>query len=238
MSQVAAGSKKADPLRQQLDELDQLMQRMLALEVIPTSGEVVKESAQNSAASQAVQESPQNRASIEAVNEGPPTTIEFAPLTAPVPFPEIDMRPQPVEPGNSQSDPGAGTLVQEPEPAFELALPGPTFVALGTGADVASAPLFADFQFAPPPRDLTMEPVESPELSLLSPSVVPIVFVAWWLRPLALVNRVYDGSTGWLGPIGRGLRSSRMRNLLGICGVAALVGALAWMLWEGTDWNS
>ena len=41
MSQVATDFKKSDPLRQQLDELDQLMQRMLALGVNSVPSEPV-----------------------------------------------------------------------------------------------------------------------------------------------------------------------------------------------------
>ena len=78
-------------------------------------------------------------------------------------------------------------------------------------------------------------PVPAPAAALESR---PTVIVAWWLRPLAMVNGVYDGSTGWLGPIGRGLQSRLVRNFLGLCGLAAMFGAAAWMIWEGVDWHT
>ena len=167
-------------------------------------------------------------------------------------YPKFDPNGPLVEPDASLIASEAPSLVAEPEPVIDLAFRAPTFVALGATTADTAAPLFADFQFAPPPSDLRIEdpvaprlsdlrmeePVNSGEVALTGRHAAPIVFVAWWLLPLALVNRIYDGSTSWLGPIGRGLRSRPMRNLLGICGLAALVGAAAWVLWEGTDWNS
>ncbi len=221
MSQVAAGTQKPDPLRQQLEELDHLMQRMLALGVNEAPGEAEDQIAE------------------QASEHARPAHSVFEP--------EIIESSQPVKPDNIPPSPGLGPLA-------DLAPIVPTFVGLETSADLSSAPLFADFQFAPSVSSLTTEPLDAPdaiasglpsaqtmeaaELISTQAPVTPIVLVAWWLQPLALVNRVYDGSTRWLGPIGRGLRSSRMRNFLGICGLAAAFGAAAWMVWEGPDWNS
>ncbi|HEV8058367.1 MAG TPA: hypothetical protein VGP68_00720, partial [Gemmataceae bacterium] len=161
--------------------------------------------------------------------------------------PEIIESSPPVKPDNIPPSPELGPLA-------DLGPIVPTFVGLETSADLSSAPLFADFQFAPSVSSLTTGPLDAPQsiptgstaaqttdaLELIPTQApgAPIVLVAWWLQPLALVNRVYDGSTSWLGPIGRVLRSSRMRNFLGICGLAAALGAAAWMVWEGPDWNS
>ncbi len=221
MSQVAAGTQKTDPLRQQLDELDHLMQRMLAL---------------------GVSEDPD-----EATNKIVQQPIDLASLAPPVQEADIFESSSPVEPDRAQTSPELDRLPN-------LAPIVPTFVGLETSADLSSAPLYADFQFAPSVSSLEAEPLEEldaistalPELQSMDAaevippriSVAPIVLVAWWLQPLALVNRIYDGSTRWLGPIGRGLRSGRMRNFLGVCGLAAAFGAAAWVLWEGPDWNS
>jgi hypothetical protein len=127
------------------------------------------------------------------------------------------------------------------EPVMEATAPATDFPFAAPPSEPARiepTPI-PDFQFAPPPSELvTQELAAIPETTLSIPAAEPVIYVVWWLRPLALVNGIYDGSTRWLGPIGRGLRSRPMRNLLGICGLAALVGAAAWVLWEGADWNS
>ena len=42
------------------------------------------------------------------------------------------------------------------------------------------------------------------------------------------VNRLYDRSTAWLGPVGRWLRGEQGRSLLGWTGAAMLAAALVW----------
>jgi hypothetical protein len=276
MSQAAVGAKKSDPLRQQLDELDHLMQRMLALGV--------------------------NQSPADLAPDPEPDAVEFVEVGAEAPsHADFDTAAQQVEqaidipapaysdpePANTpQLEPVASQRVEPPAPAdtdleseIDLAFRAPAFVSIEAIASTSPAPLYADFQFAstsnepvmkvpaptadfqsaappseparsepapipdfqfaPPPSELvTQELAAIPEATLTSPAAEPVIYVVWWLRPLALVNGIYDGSTRWLGPIGRGLRSQPMRNLLGICGLAALVGAAAWVLWEGADWNS
>jgi hypothetical protein len=130
----------------------------------------------------------------------------------------------------------------EIEQIAELAVPGPTFVALDLPPiTTTTVPIFAEFQFAPPPSEVVLEAMEAPvpaPVPVVKETLEPLIFVAWWLRPLALVTGIYDGSTSWMGPIGRGLRSRPVKNVLGLCGLAALLGAAAWMVWENTDWNS
>jgi hypothetical protein len=240
MSQVAAGSKKSDPLRQQLDELDQLMERMLALGVQPAPAQVAEERTQRPEASQASGAAAPEPILSQKANESAPPA-EFS-LPEEVPYhQEFDLHRAlsettgiPVELAGPDAEPERGSEI-------ELAPPAPTFVSLEGSATVPAAPLFAEFQFAPSPALAPLEPAEAPTAPAVfktAPPPEPVVLVAWWLQPLAIVSRIYDGSTAWLGPIGRGLRSRPMRNLLGICGLACMIGALAWMLWEGTDWNS
>lgn len=235
MSQVADGSKKVDPLRQQLDELDQLMEKMLALGAQPAQSQSASESVQNPVLDITAVEGSQDPISEQVNNESPVNPFEFASAAAAAHLPEFNLT-------NVAVDLGAAPTVQDPlpqpEPPPELPLPAPTFVSLEASAEMPAPPVFADFQFAPPPSMPVLERAEMPIVTTAPAPIEPIVFVAWWLRPLALVNRVYDGSTGWLGPIGRGLRSRPMRSFLGFCGLACILGALAWVLWEGTDWNS
>ncbi len=231
MSKSVTGPGKPDALREQLDELDQLMERMLALGV-----QQPPEESQNQVEPDIVSDSSNSNT----------TSLELPPLEAPT---------------SQAPEPGRATLPEEsrwsePQPEsrksehglaiVDLAPPGPTFVALDTETGISSTPFFADFQFAPPPGEIALNSLEAPTTSTADLSIEPApalaagvtVIVAWWLRPLALVNSLYNGSTGWLGPIGRGLQSRLVRNFLGLCGLGAMLGAAAWMLWEGVDWHT
>jgi hypothetical protein len=268
MSQVAAGAEKVDPLRHQLDELDLLMERMLALGVQSPPTGPTPESIQQPHVAPVSTERHVAQA-VESAQAGE------------APFSSVDQGVLPVEapyvagPGTTPSESDTGVTVEqetglELEPGLELAPSAPTFVSLDAGSGGPPAPLFAefqfaplpsvpaiepellvnpdpgaaapapfaDFQFAPPPSMPALEPAPASVVPRTSAPMKPVVIVAWWLQPLGLVDRIYDGSTSWLGPIGRGLRSRPMRNFLGICGLACMLGALAWVLWEGTDWNS
>ena len=56
------------------------------------------------------------------------------------------------------------------------------------------------------------------------------------LAPLVWANQSFDLCTSWLGPLGRGLRSNRGRTLLGIVGLACLGAASAWAVLERVGW--
>jgi hypothetical protein len=90
-----------------------------------------------------------------------------------------------------------------------------------------------DFEFANPPvlsyQHLTKTAAE--------PDEQIEVLAVWWLKPLAVVNRAFDGLTSLFGPPGRLLRNRFVRACMGICGLAMLIGSMVWLLWEGTDWN-
>jgi hypothetical protein len=247
MSNVGAGIQKPDPLREQLDELDQLMERMLALGVSRPGREPAGKLGPPRAPSlvEALPSMPETE--TEQVIESARTIVELAPAlsTEDNQVAELtgESAPKNVLPELEILSPAPlpGPVVESP---VDLALPSPTFVALEIGPTAPAAQIFTDFQFAPSPSELALEAIESPAppppapAPTITETAEPLVFVAWWLRPLSLVNNVYDGSTSWLGPIGRGLRSRQVKNLLGLCGLAALLGAMAWMVWENTDWNS
>ena len=263
MSKVAAGLQKVDPLREQLDELDLLMERMLSLGVTRSG----KESAAPQAEPQPELTRPKPIAkSLEPESEPEPVPEPEQGIQIGAPVPELSA-PALESPAIFESAPilalNEGTAeeaaseqppvpeILDPAPSLEpildqqidLAMPGPSFVAVELSPAAPSAPFYADFQFAPPPSELALEAIEAPAPVLapvrtVAESADPLVFVAWWLQPFASVNSIYDGSTRWLGPIGRGLRSRPVKNILGLCGLAALIGAVAWMAWENADWNS
>ena len=320
MSQAVVSSKKTDPLRQQLDELDQLMQRMLALGVNQSPPDFVPDPEPE--AVEFVEVGAQTPARAESNSAGQKfetVTSQSIEIPAPVDSDAVPAITPPIESLASQQIEAADPTDPARESEIDLAFRAPTFVSIDAIAATVAVPLYADFQFAstssgpiledpapaadyraaappsesakgdptslqdfltmaPPSESAEKEPTLISVFNLAAPPsepaererapipdfqfapppservserltadpapalafrlADPIIFVAWWLRPLAMVNGIYDGSTRWLGPIGRGLRSRPMRNLLGLCGLAALVGAAAWVLWEGTDWNS
>jgi hypothetical protein len=56
---------------------------------------------------------------------------------------------------------------------------------------------------------------------------------SWLYQPLIWINQVYDRSTQWLGPMGRWLRGTSGRMLVGYVGLILFCLALAWGL---RDW--
>lgn len=158
------------PIRQQLDELDALMQRMLALPVD---------------ASAATQQPP-------AVTAGP----------------------------------SADAMFEVPADPLHDSILSPDFLALP--------------EISPAVELQTLDPLESdrPEPDNVNTLVQPTkVIVAWWLRPLWLVDHSFDLASSPLGPVGRGLRSAWGKGLLGVTGLACLVTAVVWLLWEGLGWT-
>ncbi|CAN5574103.1 hypothetical protein BH10PLA2_BH10PLA2_21250 [soil metagenome] len=261
MSKVTAATPKADPLREQLDELDQLMERMLSLGVRQPSKEPYHKPAATPPERPPEPMSAPESVSFVAIEpemaeEGPEEASAYShqanaeaelaasesEVTESVMFDELL--------GAARQDVAVEPEIQSPalfnEPEIEqiadLAVPGPTFVALDLPPiTTTTASIFAEFQFAPPPGEVALEAMEAPApepVPVVKEAVEPLVFVAWWLRPLAVTTGIYDCFTSWMGPIGRGLRSRPVKNVLGLCGLAALLGAAAWMVWENTDWNS
>jgi hypothetical protein len=57
------------------------------------------------------------------------------------------------------------------------------------------------------------------------------------LQPLLAVNKLYDRATVVLGPLGRWLRGVRGRKVLGLIGLALLALAALWWLHDWMGWN-
>src|SRR4051794_25442127 len=124
MSQVAAGTEKADPLRQQLDELDQLMERMLALGVQSAPQEPRLENTQRSAANPAKFETPAEQAAEVALPF--PAVLDLPVETLYHPGFALNLSPE--EPAVTSVTHANPSAEPEPEPVSELVLPAPTFV--------------------------------------------------------------------------------------------------------------
>ncbi|MFN4257667.1 MAG: hypothetical protein ACK4RK_00085 [Gemmataceae bacterium] len=199
--------------RQQIDELEALMQRMLALPVAE-----VDEAAPPEAETEA------------ALPAAPPvldpTVLETAPL------PEALVPPPP---GPTRSPPAAPPPAASPAVPEETTAPvaaASSSVARNTdGGAGATADLMGPPSPAPLPALPSLEEIEKRWLAEEPPPIAP------WLTPLVWINRSFDLCTYPLGGVGRWLRGQQGRNVLGWTGGLLLVAAVAWALWERLRWN-
>jgi hypothetical protein len=236
------------PTRQLLDELDSLMQRMLALPVSQLEEEIRASTERSAGLSPADEEGPIYRRL--AVEEMQPTnpglepnpgtdpadrSSEDEPLremglgpelrlaTAHIPD-EAEDRPPASEAHWEETNNPTGTTVEEAPPHnlpdWESGLPASPEVL----AAIRERPLHpADAEgrpalISPPSRGLPERPNAS----------VPEPVVAWWLLPLVWCNHLFDYCTFALGEPGAWLRSGPGRAVLGWCGLLLLAGAVAW----------
>ena len=198
--------------RQLLDELDALMQRMLALPV------------------QQQDETPPDPAPPSPSPVPAPVASRTLTVQAPVPSapatqevvvtraPTLWTKPPPTPPAAPprREDPFADLsapayLPLGAEPLLPLILQRPKQPALDPKAPTPPRPASS----APAPRPA---PVQAPP-----PAPQPRSWTPRWVRSL---NRRYDRATDWLGPLGRWLRSDRGRNLLGWSGILMLGAAV------------
>jgi hypothetical protein len=209
----------ASPLqatRQQLDELDALIERMLALPVNQLPEEL--------------EPGEQLAASAEPAATPPP-------VVAANPFAIRDPDPS----GASESLPSEEWVLEERE-----RLPSPTEGAPDTypfleelpehpAASPSSGKGLQEHHYPSPAKQEGLQerppakPNPAPELS-------DEEFVARWLIPLVGVNRAFDGASLWLGPPGRWLRGSWGRGILGGAGLILLAAAVAWGVLDWLGW--
>lgn len=250
---MAVSPSPNDLTRQQLDELDALLQRMLSLPIsqpepavafppppplpdlppVPTRTSAKSVPADQPAANWRT-DTP-TAAKIPHLTPAPEPAAAFHPPA--VPFPPAPPRGTP-----TPSAPPAPRLFNPPPEA-----PAPT-VAPGTlrGVDAPALPL--DFQraqeapvyqpiehefdipevnpFADPPP-LPLPPAADP-----APRMVPLP-----LWPLFALNWVLELVLGWFGPVGQLLVRPAMKTVLGLAGVLLLLAAGAWAA-RGMGWVS
>ncbi len=220
-----------DLTRQMLDELDALMERMMALPVSGADDEPVADTipAMPTVAATvtlldlplvpesqatAMQADVGFDASLPSPPATPPNEVHGAhPMQAETPYYFADWDPF--------SPPAAATK--------HVATPSPTVVE-STSAEANPQPLPDELL---PPTVLSknvppFEPVPVDERWLLGLALAPL----YWL------NGIFEGATGALGPIGKLLRAPAGRNLLGISGLVMLGLAIAWLVkdWLGWIW--
>ncbi|HEY1376472.1 MAG TPA: hypothetical protein VGF55_06740 [Gemmataceae bacterium] len=217
---MSTSSPPAGPsMRQQLDELDALLQRMLSLPV--------NQPDDDSAARPPVAPRPAaDPSATPPPGRGPRLVLLDG--SAPVPPPQsapagwdatwnINLNPQqgssilgPRSPAAPRQQPESAPPVWRAETvAFAPARPEPT----------PQPPLSAPTPHANPAVRVDPAPVNRPQAA--EPAPLPL-----W--PLVAVNRVFDAVMPWLGPPGQWLCTRAGRNLLGYAGLGMILGGAAW----------
>lgn len=253
-------TKAGSPLqstRQMLDELDSLMERMLALPVgdaeelpplprdVPGAA-VVSATLTQLLSSDAVrtpqpQEMPLAQTPVETEfaeanprndSGSPPGGPHFAPQTAASNMPaDTQLHEQP----RRLEDPPAPAAAVDPATAGNTA---------ATHAGSANSPPTADAApAAPVPPQPATQPASAASPADTIPSdqrpprkrTMPPVSPASGslpMLPLLLINQLYDFCTMPLGSLGREMRGERGRNFLGVVGLVFLGLAGAWILFD------
>jgi hypothetical protein len=234
----APGQTSPGATRQLLDELDALMQRMLALPVNQLEDDVALPQAPTILAPPPAEDrgsdaegSPGNTLTVQAATsaldvrsagemETALTVVAHPPETN---FPQLPHRSEAISP--SKPDPERFTPPDEPAVIIPPASETPT-------------PPFAPALPAPLPRP-SLRPASAPAGSRLLPTTATPApsrtagrLPAWLLRPLLWSNRAFDRWTGWLGRPGRWLRGPLGRAVLGWVGLGLWAVALLVLVWR------
>ena len=203
-----AGSA-APPTRQLLDELDALMQRMLALPVNQLEEQLG--TAEEEIPPSAAEAPPLSDSADESENPPPvpETQAEGGPPFAPLGSEAALFTEGGSGPEKSEADWGP-ILPAGPEILAAIGQRQPEGESAGARSN--------------PPSPATIVPSHTPTLAL-GHAAVP-----GWLRPLVWANRCFDGATAWMGPPGRWLRGESGRAVLGWVGLGLTAGAIAWVI--------
>ncbi len=200
--------------RQQLDELDALLQRMLDL--------------------------PMNS---EPVHAEPAVAKTYAPLPPLLPqespLPRQGMTAEPVQHAWRMTPP-----LDQPRPApvdavadaqFASEAPYPYSMVYGEHLVAETLPPFAEPVSSPPPE---AAPYASPAWAVAAASTQEPT-QSFLLTPFIVINGVFDALTYLLGPLGAWLRQGSGRTALGWLGIVMILGAIGWALtdWAGSDWT-
>ena len=219
---MAAVPNPSDLTRHQLDELDALLQRMLAL---PLNGapQAIAEPRSAAAAPKWRADAPHAAPSLPATLAPPvvvlePMAVAAKPTSMPVSY-SIPVRLPSVESQTAERPnavplfgPPPRTATQEPEPRTLRGVDAPPVVAKVVDPEpipwMQAAP-HADAAFA----------------ALQGEVVAPVPMWAW---PLYAFNWTIETFLSLFGPLGAGATAPAAKNLLAVCGMVLLTAAGLW----------
>lgn len=205
------------PTRQQLDELEALLQRMLALPVNQLEGET-----------------------------GNLSLPALAPIDMPPDWDNGDSAVLSTETARQARDKATATKVDRPEDGVRPSA-GAQLGNDSIRTDEVNRPEGERASRRWPEPDASQNGgAPAANLTIATQSATgerpwyPIVArrIPWSLRPLVWSNRAFDRCAGHLGASGRWLRGPRGRTWIGWSGVALLASAVAWawLEWMGWTW--
>jgi len=216
---MATAPSPNDLTRQQLDELDALLQRMLSVPLTPTetpapanrpggAPQPVAWRAEPPAVPSEVSSPPVMPPSLALALEAVP-----APPPAPVPAPPISPKPTTVPPPPPPVAKLEAKVPPAPEPPPSSPAPNPPVPPVVAAPPAPASP--------PAPVALTPAPTSTSTTGLTPvPTAPPVPFP---LLPLVALNALFDGVCGLLGPPGRLLRSGLLKQVYGVTGLGLLI---------------
>jgi len=238
---MATAPSPNDLTRQQLDELDALLQRMLSLPINPPDAYTPPGAVANvpaaypafapplpppySTPSPVAVAAPPISRRVDTATPAPVLHLYAAPAAAPPPTPSVAPPRVVAPPPPAPPSVAAPARTPAPRPAATFTPPSAPAVAppAPPQAPVKAAPPRAETSAAPPsPRVALLVPMSSPaERSEPAPTVPepPSLIV----MPLVLFNQGVNTSLGLLGLPGRILRSGFVKTLFGLSGLALLI---------------
>lgn len=222
--------------KQQLEELDALLQRMLTLPVNGTEAATV-ESARIPSNPEVFAPSPPTRASTFRLEACSQPTVQSWRTQTPV-----------MELNGAADDPMQPPLATAVEVPQGQSIPEPRFFATGATSPqpaTSTPPLFPysmvfGSQSAIPVSSANhlVPPVTvTQQKELGSATTVPPLPPVLW--PVYVLNKLFDLCTFPLGPVGSWLRQRSGRNALAWLGVLMILGAIGWGVADlrGLDWT-
>jgi hypothetical protein len=231
------------PTHHQLDELDALMQRMLALPVdqgdsaSDPAAERLAAAEKRDGSAQASTEIPElsNVAATPILDQAPRMHVDELAFT--IPESESIAAQAMAEDSDDQPEFRAD-LQTEPWsfPALAPAAPGVIEVASPFSAweDLqGNNRVCADATYSK--QESPAVPANAPPKELAAKSERKISFPG--MNPLLLINFAYDPVLALLGSKGTWLRSQAGRNVLGLLGLILAIGSITWLLWGMMAWN-
>lgn len=213
---MATAPSPNDLTRQQLDELDALLQRMLALPLNPidTPPPATPAAVPPLPDTATPPPRPKNwRVDLPAPPVGPSPYLRIDPVGDPepsVPFipPVAEFQPEPFA---ARSEPVVLPVVPEP-----ISVPEPVRMPETPPAVIAELPIADPLPEPAPPKVSPSRPV--PPFKSRHTAPPPAGFA-----PFASLDRALHWVLGWLGGPGRFLRSAPGKNLIGLAGLGLLL---------------